>query len=165
MSNGQSRPQQSHLGWAQVFGILVIAVGGLLSAIGVIICIIAPFSIAPFNVSANRSSFLSSVLAFIIGSLILLIGRYVLQLGKRLTAVRITYAASEAPRFPVLYLRSFKDEKKTRQLLLKPPLLRLSNPLIRDTLFSLPATEEELLAEVLQNVGGAVAVGAPGERL
>jgi hypothetical protein len=72
--------------------------------------------------------------------------------GRRLKLKPAGKVLSEDQRPPVLYLRSFKDDKITSRL------LRESTPLV-------PFTEEEYLVAVLNEFGPCIAIGQPGERL
>ena len=78
--------------------------------------------------------------------------------GKKHLIVSAEQALREDRRRPVVYLRSFLDDKITSQSKQDPAM-----PFIRDNDFL--ETEEEALAKVLQEVGPFVAIGIPGEEL
>jgi hypothetical protein len=78
--------------------------------------------------------------------------------GKKYFAVSAKQALGEDRRRPVVYLRSFLDDKVTSRSKQDPVI-----PVIRSNDFL--ETEEEALAKVMQEVGPFVAIGRPGEEL
>lgn len=92
------------------------------------------------------------------------------QRGKRCAALSAEEVLGRDSRPPVIYLRSFKDDRSDTVKTSKDnfPLWRILHPVklwasalnMFDT-----RTEEEILSEALQQVGPVVGIGRPGEKL
>lgn len=90
--------------------------------------------------------------------------------SKRYFVLSAQDVLAEDTRPPVIYLRSFKDDRGSSVNTMKNrfPLWRLLHPFklwasglnVFDT-----RTEEEILAEVLHQIGPVVGIGRPGEKL
>jgi hypothetical protein len=90
--------------------------------------------------------------------------------SKRYLALSAQEALDHDHRPPVVYLRSFKDDRHRGVVSLKDrfPLWRFLHPIRTWGAFlnSLDVrTEEELLASVLQHIGPVIAIGRPHEKL
>jgi tetratricopeptide (TPR) repeat protein len=89
---------------------------------------------------------------------LVLAGLWFYNRGRKLQSLSAEDLMARDPRAPVLYLRSFKDDKKTRATPLAGTIGIVSVCLgIR--------TEEEQLAEAMNEIGPFIAIGKPGEKL
>lgn len=86
--------------------------------------------------------------AFVAGSL----GAWLFRLGKQMSTLTAEELLASDHRAPVLYLRSFRDEDQTASD-------------ISGRLATMPSSEEEVLAAVMNEMGPFVAIGRPGEDL
>lgn len=101
----------------------------------------------------------------------LIVTLLLLKRSKRYKALSAGEVIESDPRPPVIYLRSFKDDRRaSRQLY----LFRASNIRMAFHYFAAwsevfhifdGASEEEVLAEVVNRVGPMIAIGRPGEKL
>lgn len=108
-----------------------------------------------------------SIITIVLGSLIFVVaaltGSLLCRTGKRLTTKRAEDLLRQDDRSPVLYLRSFVDDRIAGKAVMgSQPMDVLIKPL---ALAFTADTEEEILTSELNRVGPCVAVGIPGERL
>jgi hypothetical protein len=91
---------------------------------------------------------------------IVAVGWWCFQRGKKHKAVMASAVLARDPRPPVLYLRPFKQDPKVG-----------ANPVLRSGFLGSAShglaliTEEEQLAEVMNEIGPFVSIGRPGEKL
>jgi hypothetical protein len=100
-------------------------------------------------ISHKRNSFTDSLIVW--KYLCLIIG-FAFMWGRKLFHEPISRILSEDKRPPVLYLRSFKDDKTA------------SAPM-KQSYWPIFSTEEECLIDVLHDFGPCIAIGKPGEKL
>ncbi len=113
--------------------------------------------------------------AFIFVTFLYLGGRFVFNLGKKIAAHNAEYIMSKDERKPVLYLRSFLDDKNSNnyinESILNGDAFSSLDRLMQFSTFRLPfikfssRTEEEEIAAGLYWVGLCIAAGIPGEKL
>jgi hypothetical protein len=88
------------------------------------------------------------------------IGAYIVYIGKRIKTKSADEVIKQDARPPVLYLRSFADDKVSAKQLIS----RLWEMAESDLMFS-GTTEEETLAKAFERIGPCIALGRPGETL
>jgi len=106
-----------------------------------------------------------------LAGLLTIVWAFIYKRGKRYQAVSAEEAREKDPRPPVIYLRSFKDDKRAGRPL---GLLRVSNFRMAIHWFAAwsesyhsfdGSSEEEVLADVVRGIGPMIAIGRPGEKL
>ncbi len=103
----------------------------------------------------SRRSTIGILLLFVLGLVVAFIGRMCYKHGKKLAAAFHAKRILRDARPPVLYLRSFKDDK----LAAHSASMALINQLLG------PATVEEQLAKAMGELGPFLAIGKPKEEL
>lgn len=96
-----------------------------------------------------------SFLAALPGLPLLGVGKALYRRAKRKSALSAQLLVDRDPRPPILYLRSFKDD---------PEMSKTLDATIFGSLFT-HVTQEEQLAEAMNEIGPFVAIGKPGEKL
>jgi len=86
-------------------------------------------------------------------------GGWCFMRGKRLCAITAHDLLAQDSRPPVIYLRSFNDDKVTKEGTVSD-IWDIFTTFLWDS-----QTEEELLVEVLTEIGPVIAIGIPGEEL
>jgi hypothetical protein len=92
-----------------------------------------------------------------IGAAISFSGVLVFNFGRRLVSPSADQKLRSDPRSPVLYMRSFADDKLSR----RTHMMLLPGMLLLRTL----RTEEEQISRVFDRLGPVIAIGEPGEEL
>ncbi len=95
--------------------------------------------------------------SLLIGGTISFLGVYVFNFGRRMVTPTAAEKLRRDPRCPILYLRSFSEDKLTRNthMMVLPGLVLLRT--LR--------TEEEQISRTFDRLGPVIAIGAPGEKL
>lgn len=129
--------------------------GVTLQILGAIIAAYMAASLKSGKMIENYGS-LNLVIIFVCATGLVSFGLYIYHIGKKIIAKETT---EDDPRNPVLYLRSFTDDKVAATVVERSPLeLNIMRAPPR-------LTEEEIIANELSRIGPCVAVGSPGERL
>jgi hypothetical protein len=123
--------------------------GRLLIVMGYVGVVLGTVGVCALAIEASRPDIRLGATAG--GALLFLGGRIAILRGRKLMLVSapVAHPRGDNPRGPVLYLRSFQDDPLTARI---PPTPRIQ-------------TEEEMLANVLRDVGPVTAIGRPGEPL
>jgi len=127
--------------------------------------------VLPFAMDATNGGDAVSQVFQLLGSLLALPGILFLIRSRKYRSRSASEVLENDPRQPVIYLRSFKDDKGAGRPL---DVLRVSN--MKYSWHMILAfynglhefmgwSEEEILAQVLTTVGPMVAIGRPGEKL
>lgn len=121
------------------------------------------------------TGFFISLVCYMGGIFAIFCSKHIFLVGKRITAKRAEQLMMEDKRNPVLFLRSFREDKLTSTAIEKEDGWLLLTGKTRLALlvsgapsyitFSSATTEEEMLANELKRIGPCIAVGSPGERL
>lgn len=132
--------------------------GVTLQTLGVIIAACMAGSLKSWRLIETLGS-LKLIIIFACATGLASFGLYIYHIGKKMTVKTAPETTDDDPRNPVLYLRSFTDDRVAATVVERSPfevgILRLPPRL----------TEEEIMAEELSMIGPCVAVGSPGERL
>ena len=167
----------SSMAWVYLIGHPLKILGRIVQTSGAILVIIGAFMFTVLGVGTGFKSltmffgfFLGGPVVYASGLLTMSLSKPVFLLGKKLTAKRAEVIMEQDPRDPVLFLRSFKDDKVMSQVYQKHSswLLEVAfnfPGVPNDLIFSSATTEEEMLANELKRIGPCIAVGSPGERL
>jgi len=115
-----------------------------------------PFLTKPFRDGSAADKFWSVVWGCTEVPLQLALGAWLIKTAKRGSARRPADLPLIDSRAPVLYLRPFTADAKTSRVIARDGFTDL---------FFNTRTEEELVAEVLGEIGPCIAIGRPGERL
>ncbi len=139
-----------------VLGVILIFVGFILALAGFFLT---------FFIDKDLPTRGIGLLVFISGIVMNLFGKFILIFGQRLRAVKFEFELIENFQPQILYLRSFKSERRTGSIISNSRnILGTLLPFTRLTNFS-ATTEELLLSKIFRKVGDPVAVGYPGEKL
>lgn len=120
--------------------------GRLLLVMGYVGVVLGTVGVCALAIEAIRPDVRLGAMAG--GALLFLGGRMAILRGRKLILVSspVAYPSRDDHRAPVLYLRSFQDDPLTARI---PPTPRIQ-------------TEEEMLTNVLREVGPVTAIGRPG---
>lgn len=117
------------------------------------------YSFYGYTHAANAAQKVASVFWALVAPLQLYWGARLVNFAKRATAPRLRELDCDDPRAPILLLRPFEVDTRTGKL----------RPGKDSSAFALFAfntrTEEELIAEVMNDIGPCVAIGRPQEKL
>jgi len=108
--------------------------------------------------TASSENDVSSVPLRLVALVVFYAGLSFYNRGKRMQSMPPQALLALDHRPPVLYLRAFKDDKAAAER----PLSRLLGFIV--VFFGVP-TEEEQLAEAMNDIGPMIAIGKPGEKL
>jgi hypothetical protein len=132
--------------------------GVTLQTLGVIIAVYMAASLKSWKMIENYGS-LNLIIIFAGAIGLASFGLYIYHIGKKMTVKNAETETMDDLRNPVLYLRSFTDDKVAATVVERSPLeLNIMRTPPR-------LTEEEIIANELSRIGPCVAVGSPGERL
>jgi hypothetical protein len=132
--------------------------GVTLQILGAIIAAYMAASLKSGKMIENYGS-LNLIIIIVCATGLVSFGLYIYHIGKKMTVKTAEETTEDDPRNPVLYLRSFTDDKVAATVVERSPLeLNIMKAPPR-------LTEEEIIANELSRIGPCVAVGSPGERL
>jgi hypothetical protein len=132
--------------------------GLTLQILGAIIAVYMAASLKSWKMIEDHGS-LNLIIIFACATGLASFGLYIYHIGKKMTVKNVEETMKDDPRNPVLYLRSFTDDKVAATVVERSPFeLKIMRPPPR-------LTEEEIIANELSRIGPCFAVGSPGERL
>ncbi|MGB8510593.1 MAG: hypothetical protein WCD76_19635 [Pyrinomonadaceae bacterium] len=160
------------MAWVYLIGYPVQLSGRALQLVGALVVLILGATMAR---GLFMFGLLGNFLCFLGASFAIFCGTHLFLFGRKITARRAEELMRRDERNPVLFLRSFRDDKKTSRVIEKNSDFRRSFGKTKlamyvpgvpgDLTFSSVTTEEEMLANELKRIGPCIAVGSPGERL
>jgi hypothetical protein len=115
-----------------------------------------PYSLAQIRLDSDLGDRLASAFWALTTPLQLALGVEAIKLAKRASAPRAEELVTRDPRAPILYLRRFALDSKAS-------LVRTGQEF--GSLVFNTKTDEELVAEVMNEIGPCIAIGRPGEKL
>ena len=148
-----------HPKWMFLIAVPFLIIGGLLIVAGFIAVVaggLIVYSEHGKNVFAGTLIGTSGILAITFGKIIFIF-------GQRFLAIKSEHELIKGFQPRILYLRSFKSEKKTKRILSIGRDIKIANLITLPDIFA--TTEEQILSGIFQKVGTPVAVGHPNEKL
>jgi len=158
-----NKPDNPHIKPTYFVGYSLVSLGRILLFIG---RVFGAASVIAGLLSACLGLWVS-IISIVVGSLVFVVstltGSFLCRLGKKLTTKRAEDLLQQDDRSPVLYLRSFVDDRIAGKAVMGSQQMDV---IIKPLALAFTAdTEEEVLTGELNRVGPCVAVGIPGERL